>query len=94
MRRNPRGLGGPSVFSYAPFTTPVSAYATGVVLRPYTSGNDYGLDRDGQRGGIFSGIRDFATRRSRRQAASRRIPLRWRSGPATPWRATAGGPRR
>jgi phenylpropionate dioxygenase-like ring-hydroxylating dioxygenase large terminal subunit len=60
-RQNPRGLGGPSVFSYAPFTTPVSAYATGVTPRPYTAGNDYGIDREVQRDGIFSGIRDFAS---------------------------------
>jgi phthalate 4,5-dioxygenase len=60
-RQNPRGLGGPSVFSYAPFTTPVSAYATGVVPRPYTAGNDYQIDRDAQRRSIFSGIRDFAS---------------------------------
>lgn len=63
-RQNPRDLGGPSVFSYAPFTTPVSAYATGVVPRRYTAGNDYEIDRDLQRSGgngIFSGIRDFAS---------------------------------
>ena len=60
-RQNPRGLGGPSVFSYAPFTTPVSADPNGITPRHYTADNDYQIDRDVQRNGTFSGIQDFGS---------------------------------
>jgi len=60
-RQNPRGLGGPSVFSYAPFTTPVSADPNGITPRRYTADNDYQVDRDVRNNGIFSGIHDFGS---------------------------------
>jgi phthalate 4,5-dioxygenase oxygenase subunit len=58
---NPRGLGGANLFSHAPFTTPMSAYSTGIVPRGYTADNDYQVDRDYARHGIFSGIADFVS---------------------------------
>jgi hypothetical protein len=58
---NPRGLGGANLFSYAPFSTPMSAYSTGIVPRGYTAGNDYQVDRDYAGHGIFSGIADFVS---------------------------------
>jgi phthalate 4,5-dioxygenase len=60
---NPRGLGGASLFSVAqaPFTTPMSAYNTGIVPRAYTAGNDYQVDRDYKGTGIFSGVADFVS---------------------------------
>jgi hypothetical protein len=60
-RQNPRGLGGRSVFSYAPFTTPVSADPNGITPRRYTADNDYQVDRDVRNNGIFSGIHDFGS---------------------------------
>jgi phenylpropionate dioxygenase-like ring-hydroxylating dioxygenase large terminal subunit len=61
VRPNPRGLGGANLFAVAPFTTPMSAYATGIVPRGYTADNDYLIDRGYQRHGIFSGISDFVS---------------------------------
>ena len=61
VRPNPRGLGGANLFAVAPFTTPMSAYATGIVPRGYTAENDYLIDRDYQRHGIFSGVPDFVS---------------------------------
>ncbi len=61
VRPNPRNLGGANLFSVAPFSTPLSAYTDGVVPRHYTAANDYQIDREAQRGGIFSGVSDFVS---------------------------------
>jgi phenylpropionate dioxygenase-like ring-hydroxylating dioxygenase large terminal subunit len=64
-RPNPRGLGGASLFSVAPFTTPATGgQASGVVPRHHTAGNDYQIDRAVQMApgtGIFSGVSDFVS---------------------------------
>jgi nitrite reductase/ring-hydroxylating ferredoxin subunit len=64
-RPNPRGLGGASLFSVAPFTTPATGgQASGVVPRHYTAENDYQIDRAVQMApgtGIFSGVPDFVS---------------------------------
>jgi phthalate 4,5-dioxygenase len=60
-RPNPRQLGGANLFSVAPFSTPISAYTDGIIPRRYTPENDYLIDRDTQRSGIFSGVSDFVS---------------------------------
>ena len=61
VRPNPRELGGANLFSVAPFSTPISAYTDGIIPRRYTAENDYLIDRDTQRTGIFSGVSDFVS---------------------------------
>jgi phenylpropionate dioxygenase-like ring-hydroxylating dioxygenase large terminal subunit len=60
-RPNPRNLGGANLFSLAPFSTPISAYTDGIIPRRHTAGNDYLIDRDTARTGIFSGVSDFVS---------------------------------
>jgi phthalate 4,5-dioxygenase len=60
-RPNPRELGGASLFSVAPFSTPISAFIDGIIPRRHTPDNDYLIDRDTQRTGIFSGVADFVS---------------------------------
>ena len=60
-RLNPRNLGGANLFSVAPFSTPISGYTDGIIPRRYTAENDYQIDREAQRNGIFSGVSDFVS---------------------------------
>ena len=62
-RRNPRDLGGASLFAVpgAPFTVPTQRGAGGIVPREYTAENDYQMSREAQRHGIFSGVADFVS---------------------------------
>ena len=59
--RRPRDLGGANLFSIAPFRTPVSSVANGIVPRDYTLENDFRIDRDVQKKSIFSGVDDFVS---------------------------------
>jgi phenylpropionate dioxygenase-like ring-hydroxylating dioxygenase large terminal subunit len=59
--RNPRNLGGANLFSLAPFSTPVTNPRNGIIPREYTADNDYQIDRDTKRNGIFSGVSDFVS---------------------------------
>ena len=59
--RNPRNLGGASLFSVAPFSTPLSNGRNGITPRRYTAANDYLIDREVQRTSIFSGVADFVS---------------------------------
>jgi phthalate 4,5-dioxygenase len=61
VRPNPRNLGGANLFSLAPFSTPISAFTDGIIPRRYTADNDYLIDRDTGRTGIFSGVSDFVS---------------------------------
>jgi hypothetical protein len=61
VRPNPRQLGGANLFSVAPFSTPISAYTDGIIPRRYTAENDYLVDRETERSGIFSGVSDFVS---------------------------------
>ena len=61
VRPNPRELGGANLFSVAPFSTPISAYTDGIIPRRYTAENDYLIDRETERTGIFSGVSDFVS---------------------------------
>jgi phthalate 4,5-dioxygenase len=60
-RLNPRNLGGANLFSVAPFSTPISGRRDGIIPRLYTAENDYQIDREAQRNGIFSGVSDFVS---------------------------------
>jgi len=59
--RNPRDYGGTNLFALAPFSTPVTGPRDGIIPREYTAGNDYRMDRQAQRDGIFSGVSDFVS---------------------------------
>jgi len=59
--RNPRDYGGTNLFALAPFSTPVTGPRDGIIPREYTAGNDYQMDRQAQRDGIFSGVSDFVS---------------------------------
>jgi phthalate 4,5-dioxygenase oxygenase subunit len=61
VRPNPRQLGGANLFSVAPFSTPILAYTDGIIPRHHTAENDYLIDRDTRRTGIFSGVSDFVS---------------------------------
>jgi len=61
IRPNPRELGGANLFSVAPFSTPISAFTDGIIPRRYTAENDYLIDRETERSGIFSGVSDFVS---------------------------------
>jgi hypothetical protein len=76
-RQNPRGLGGPSVFSYTPFTSPATVEPNGIRQRPYNAENDYQVDRDLRNNGIFSGIWDFGSQDQ--MAVESQGPIRDRS---------------
>jgi len=58
---NPRGLGGANLFSFAPFSTPITGRRDGVVPRMYTMENDYQLSYEARREGNFSGVSDFVS---------------------------------
>ncbi|MCL2586533.1 MAG: Rieske 2Fe-2S domain-containing protein, partial [Streptosporangiales bacterium] len=58
--RNPRDLGGANLYTYAPFTTPISN-PDGITPREYTAENDYQMDREVQKKSIFSGVDDFVS---------------------------------
>jgi phthalate 4,5-dioxygenase len=59
---NSRGVGGPSLFSVAPFTLARSEVSgSGVLPRQYTAENDYGIDREEQRTTTFSGVKEFVS---------------------------------
>jgi phenylpropionate dioxygenase-like ring-hydroxylating dioxygenase large terminal subunit len=60
-RLNPRGLGGPSLFAVAPFSTPITGITNGIIPRLYTLENDYLIDRDDHCSGVFSGVQDFVS---------------------------------
>jgi phenylpropionate dioxygenase-like ring-hydroxylating dioxygenase large terminal subunit len=62
-RANPRNLGGANLFSFAPFSTPITGRRDGIVPRLYTAENDYQVDRSLHRSprGIFSGVTDFVS---------------------------------
>jgi hypothetical protein len=60
-RLNPRNLGGENLFAVAPFSTPISGSRDGIIPRLYTAENDYQMDREAQRTGIFSGVSDFVS---------------------------------
>ena len=59
--RNPRSLGGASLFAPAPFSTPITGRTDGIIPREYTMENDFKIDRDTSRTGIFSGVSDFVS---------------------------------
>jgi phthalate 4,5-dioxygenase len=59
--RNPRNLGGMNLFALAPFSTPATNPRDGIIPREYTAENDYQIDRDTARHGIFSGVSDFVS---------------------------------
>jgi len=59
---NPNGYGGDSLFSVAPFTVPaLGGPSGGITPREYTAENDYRIDREAQKNGIFSGVADFVS---------------------------------
>ncbi|MBO0802902.1 MAG: Rieske 2Fe-2S domain-containing protein [Nocardiopsaceae bacterium] len=60
-RPNPRNLGGENLFAVAPFSTPITGRRDGISPRAYTAENDYQVDRDYKRHGIFSGVSDFVS---------------------------------
>jgi phthalate 4,5-dioxygenase len=60
-RQNPRNLGGENLFAAAPFSTPITGRTDGIIPRLYTAENDYQIDRDVKRHGIFSGVSDFVS---------------------------------
>jgi hypothetical protein len=60
-RQNPRNLGGENLFAVAPFSTPITGRTDGIIPRMYTAENDFQVDRDYQRHGIFSGVSDFVS---------------------------------
>ena len=51
----------PTCSRVAPFSTPISACTDGIIPRRYTAENDYLIDRETQRSGIFSGVSDFVS---------------------------------
>jgi phthalate 4,5-dioxygenase len=57
---NPRDLGGRAMYSFVPFDNPISN-GSGILPRQYTAENEYGLDREVQRGSTFSGVPDFGS---------------------------------
>jgi hypothetical protein len=59
--QNPRHLGGENLFAVAPFSTPISGRTGGIVPRLYTADNDYQIDRDVKRHGIFCGVSVFVS---------------------------------
>jgi phthalate 4,5-dioxygenase len=64
LRRNPQNLGLDNLFGVSPFTTPFIAGrkgGAGIIPRQWTPENEYGIDRDVQRGSTFSGISDFVS---------------------------------
>jgi phthalate 4,5-dioxygenase len=58
---NPRGLGGANLFSFAPFSTPITGRRDGIVPRLYTMDNDFQLSHEARREGNFSGVSDFVS---------------------------------
>jgi phthalate 4,5-dioxygenase len=58
---NPRGLGGANLFSFAPFSTPITGRTDGIVPRLYTMDNDFQLSYEARREGNFSGVSDFVS---------------------------------
>jgi hypothetical protein len=60
-RQNPRNLGGENLFAAAPFSTPITGRRDGIIPRLHTMGNDFRIDRDAQRNGLFSGVSDFVS---------------------------------
>jgi len=60
-RRNPRNLGGENLFAAAPFSTPISGRRDGILPRLHTMDNDFRIDRQAQRDGLFSGVSDFVS---------------------------------
>jgi len=61
QRLNPRNLGGENLFAVAPFSTPISGRRDGIIPRLYTAENDYQMDYEARRNGIFSGVSDFVS---------------------------------
>ena len=61
QRPNPRGLGGMNLFAAAPFSTPITGQTDGIIPRLYTMDNDFQLDHESRRGGIYSGVSDFVS---------------------------------
>jgi len=60
-RLNPRGLGGANLFSFAPFSTPITGRTNGIVPRLYTMDNDFQLSYEARKDGNFSGVSDFVS---------------------------------
>jgi hypothetical protein len=54
-----RFAGRPGLFDIMPFRLFPNISPTGIIERDLTADNDYGIDRDTQRGATFSGISDF-----------------------------------